>query len=229
MIDWFSKIQMLSVALLPILFAITLHEAAHGWVAFKLGDPTAKLLGRVTLNPLKHIDLIGTVIIPIMMYISTGFVFGYAKPVPVNYQGLRDPKRDMVWVAAAGPGTNLLLAIGCGFLFRTLNSLPMIQGDPLMWLIYPLKLMMLEGVKWNVLLGVFNLIPIPPLDGGRVLVGLLPPRQSYAYSRIEPFGFMIILAFMLFDPLHIMRGVIYPLIQLIATLIAGFNPFFYRI
>lgn len=226
MIDVASKIQMLSIAVLPILFAITLHEAAHGYVASRLGDMTAKMLGRVTLNPLKHIDPFGTIIIPLMMYLTTGFVFGYAKPVPVNYRNLRDPKRDMVWVAAAGPGTNLILALACGLVFRLLTGLPLQPGDTALWFVRPLSLMMVEGIKWNVLLAIFNMIPVPPLDGGRVMVGLLPPRQSTAYSQIEPFGFLIILALMFLNPLNIMRGLVYPLIGFIASLIAGFNPFF---
>lgn len=228
MMDWASKIQMLSIVILPVLFAITLHEAAHGWVASKFGDMTAKFLGRVTLNPVKHIDPVGTILIPLMMYLTTGFIFGYAKPVPVNFRNLRDPKRDMIWVAAAGPVMNLFLAFSCGLIFRLLLTLPTGPEGGAVWFLRPVRLMMLEGIKWNVLLAVFNMIPIPPLDGGRVMVGLLPPRQSYAYSQIEPFGFIVIFILMLWDPLGFMRGVVYPLIAVISSLIAGFNPFAFR-
>jgi len=188
-------IQQISISALPILLAVILHEVAHGWVANRRGDPTARMMGRLTLNPLSHIDPVGTILIPIFLLIATkgGFVFGWAKPVPVNFMNLRRPKEDMVWVAGAGPATNLLLAAACGLLFRLMVTInpglilhlrpgggPSGWNDPAAIVLVPLLLMLLEAVKWNVVLAVFNMIPIPPLDGGRVMVGLLPDRQSAA-------------------------------------------------
>ncbi len=229
-----ETIQRLSIAAIPILFAITLHEAAHGFVANRKGDPTARMLGRLTLNPLAHVDLFGTIIIPLLTYLTAGFVFGYAKPVPVNAANFRNPKEDMAWVAAAGPGINLAQAFGAGLMLKLLlflfPALPaaLFLGDPFsgrntgaMWLLVPFGLMLLEAVKWNVLLAVFNLIPIPPLDGGRVAVGLLPPGPAAAWASIEPFGFFIVLALVLFNPLGIMSNVIFPLILALERLILG--------
>ncbi len=217
-------IQTLSISAIPILFAIVLHEVAHGWVANKKGDPTAKMMGRLTLNPLAHIDPIGTIIVPIFLIVSkAGFVFGWAKPVPVNFFNLRRPKEDMIWVAAAGPGTNLLLAMVCGLLFRLITALDpnMIhlicfssrqsgESNPVSLIMVPLLLMLVEGVKWNVVLAIFNMIPVPPLDGGRVMVGLLPERQAEAWSSLEPFGFFIVIGLFLLNPLGIMSQVLFP-------------------
>ncbi|MBI3995289.1 MAG: site-2 protease family protein [Nitrospirae bacterium] len=235
-------IQQISISAIPILLAVILHEVAHGWVANKRGDPTARMLGRLTLNPLPHIDPVGTILIPIFLLIATKgtFVFGYAKPVPVNFMNLRRPKEDMIWVAGAGPATNLILAILCGALFRlilTINpglifhlrpgSGPSVWSDPAAMLLVPILLMLLEGVKWNVVLAVFNMIPIPPLDGGRVMVGLLPHRQSEAWASIEPFGFFIIIAMVLLDPLGFWSQIISPMIMSIMMWILGVNPFIF--
>lgn len=187
--DNFSElIQNITVWVLPVLFSITVHEAAHGYAARHFGDNTAYMLGRITLNPLKHIDPIGTILMPLLLYLASSgaFVFGYAKPVPVRFGNLRNPKRDMVWVALAGPGANLVQAMMWGVLFIALRGTGD-EGD------FFLR-MADAGVKINVLMFVFNLFPLPPLDGGRILVGLLPMRQAVAVSRVEPWGFFIVLA-----------------------------------
>lgn len=177
-----------SVWALPVLFAVTLHEAAHGWMAWRLGDDTAKRLGRVTFNPLRHIDPLGTVVLPVMLLLASGgrMMFGFAKPVPVNFRGLRRPRRDMVLVAIAGPATNLILAIVAAALLHTLG---LFNGTLRDWVS-----MNLQAAVWiNLLLAVFNMIPIPPLDGGRVAVGLLPWRLSIRLARLERAGIPIIL------------------------------------
>jgi Zn-dependent protease len=218
-----------------MVFAIVLHEVAHGFVANRRGDPTARLAGRLTLNPIAHIDLFGTIIMPVMLLVLTGgrFVFGYAKPVPVNFANLRRPKEDMILVAGAGPGTNLALAAGCGLLFRALLALdpelalyvagvaPAARGGISAMLLVPLMLMLLAGVKWNVLLAIFNMIPIPPLDGGRVLVGLLPDRQAAALSSVEPYGFLIVMFVVFMDPLGVMSEIVFPIMVGISRLLVG--------
>jgi len=184
-------IHNISIWALPVVLAIVLHEVAHGWVADKLGDDTARWMGRLTLNPLKHIDPIGTVLVPILLLVAgSPFIFGYAKPVPVNFRKLRRPKQDMVWVALAGPVTNVLLAIASAGLLAAMAALP----DSMVWLAQPVALMCQASILINLVLCIFNLIPLPPLDGGRVAVGLLPGRLSYQLSRLEPFGFFIIIA-----------------------------------
>lgn len=186
-----NLIQTVLIYALPVLFAITVHEAAHGYVARYLGDPTAANLGRVTLNPLKHIDLVGTILMPLMLYFATSgtFLFGYAKPVPVNFGRLRNPKRDMVWVALAGPASNFLQAI--------LWALFLVVVVGFGWS-EPFFIKMAQaGVLVNLVMWAFNLFPLPPLDGGRVLVGLLPWKQAQLVSRIEPWGFFIVLALVL--------------------------------
>jgi Zn-dependent protease len=194
-----DEIQQISLWILPILVAVILHEVAHGFAAYALGDDTAKRAGRLTLNPLKHIDPIGSVILPLFLTLThSGFLFGWAKPVPVNFGALRHPKRDMVLVAAAGPATNLVLAIAAALLFRGLyeiaghSSKAVING-----LLSPLAIMMQRAVLMNVFLGVFNMIPIPPLDGGRVLTGLLPLEWARRFARIEPFGFAILIVLLM--------------------------------
>ncbi len=180
-------VRTLLVYALPVLFAITAHEAAHGYVARLLGDPTATELGRVTLNPLKHIDPIGTIAMPLLLYVATAgaFVFGYAKPVPVDWRRLRHPKRDMVWVAFAGPGANLLQAL----LWAMFGSLLLGMGNAEPFF----QLMAKAGVLVNLVMFAFNLLPVPPLDGGRILVGLLPKPAALAVARIEPYGFFIVM------------------------------------
>lgn len=183
-----NLIQTVALYALPVLFAITVHEAAHGYAARHFGDNTAWMLGRVTLNPIKHIDLIGTILMPLMLYFATSgaFLFGYAKPVPVNFGKLRNPKRDMVWVALAGPAVNLLQALLWGIVFYVLHGIGVTE---------PFFLKMCQGgILVNVVMFVFNLFPLPPLDGGRILVGLLPHRQAELVSRLEPWGFFIVMA-----------------------------------
>ena len=189
--DIANIIQTVAIYALPVLFSITIHEAAHGYVAKYFGDDTAWVLGRVTLNPIKHIDPLGTIAMPLMLYIATSgaFLFGYAKPVPVQFGRLRDPKRHMVWVALAGPASNLLQALIWGI------ALYLLQGAGVA---EPFFIKMCQaGLLVNVVMFVFNLFPLPPLDGGRVLVGLLPYRQAVLVSRIEPWGFFIVMALVL--------------------------------
>lgn len=181
-------IQIVLIYALPVIFAITLHEAAHGYAAQRLGDNTAAMLGRVTLNPLPHIDPMGTILLPLLLYFSTGgaFLFGYAKPVPVRFDQLRHPKRDMVWVALAGPVSNLVQALLWGVLLYMLTA----GGITERFFLEMCK----AGMLTNVVMFAFNLFPLPPLDGGRILVGLLPWRQAVMVSRIESFGFYIVMA-----------------------------------
>ncbi len=183
-----NLIQTVLIYALPVLFAITVHEAAHGYAARHFGDNTAYMLGRITLNPVKHIDPIGTILMPLMLYFATSgaFLFGYAKPVPVNFGHLRNPKRDMIWVALAGPGANLVQAFLWGLLLHLLVGMGVTE---------PFFLKMCQGgMLVNVVMFAFNLFPLPPLDGGRILVGVLPYRQAAAVSRIEPWGFFIVMA-----------------------------------
>jgi len=186
-VDISNIIQTIAVYAIPVLFAITVHEAAHGYVARHFGDGTAAFLGRVTLNPFKHIDPIGTIVMPLVLYVATGgtFLFGYAKPVPVNFGNLRNPRRDTIWVALAGPLSNLVMAVGWGALLYILIGTGLNE---------PFFIKMCQGgVLFNILLMVFNLFPLPPLDGGRVLTSLLPPRAAMQFSRLEPWGLMILL------------------------------------
>ena len=185
-------IQTVLIYALPVLFAITVHEAAHAYVARYFGDHTASMLGRVTLNPIKHIDPIGTILMPLLLYFSTSgaFLFGYAKPVPVQFGNLRNPKRDMIWVALAGPASNFIQAVLWALV---LVGLVVSNVDERFFLE-----MARAGVLVNLVMWAFNLFPLPPLDGGRILVGLLPTKTAMTFSRIEPFGFFIVLALVLF-------------------------------
>jgi Zn-dependent protease len=223
-----NLIQQISIIALPLIFAVTLHEAAHAWVADKKGDATARMLGRITLNPWVHTDLFGTIIIPILLFTTTGFLFGYAKPVPVNPFNFRRPKKDMAWVAAAGPGMNFLLAILSGFLYRLIlmfnpNVLSgsFFGGSLANTILLPLLLMLRFSVSINLVLMIFNLIPIPPLDGGRVLVGLLPDRQSRIVSQIEPYGMLLLVVLVFLDPFGLMRKVVWPLVSVFSGYIFG--------
>jgi Zn-dependent protease len=184
---------------LPVLVAVVFHEVAHGWVANRLGDPTAAKLGRLTLNPFAHVDIFGTILVPLMLVVANSpFVFGWAKPVPVNYYNLRNPKRDMIWVAAAGPVTNLLLAAGCATVWKLLAPMTGTQTESgVIDFFAPIVLMAQSGILINVTLAVFNLLPLPPLDGGRVLAGLLPEPLSRQVARIEPFGFIILIVLLM--------------------------------
>ena len=186
--DLANIIQTIAIYAIPVLFAITVHEAAHGYVARHYGDNTAWMLGRVTLNPLKHIDPLGTILMPLFLYIATSgaFLVGYAKPVPVRFDRLRHPKRDMIWVALAGPVSNLIQALFWGALLYVLLGLGVSE---------PFFLQMCKGgVLVNIVMFAFNLFPLPPLDGGRVLAGLLPRHAANALSRVEPYGFFIVMA-----------------------------------
>ena len=186
----FSLLETIALYAVPVVFAITLHEAAHGYVARLFGDSTAWMLGRVTANPLKHIDPVGTVLVPLGLLLLAklagggGFLFGWAKPVPVNFGNLRNPKRDMLWVAAAGPGANLAMAVLWAFAYRLGDEVLASEG---------LQMMARAGIMINVVLMVLNLLPILPLDGGRIAVSLLPHRLAMSYSRLEPYGFMVII------------------------------------
>jgi len=187
-------IQKIAVNALPLLLAIILHEVSHGYAAERLGDPTARMLGRLTLNPLPHIDPVGTVIVPLLLILtSSSFLFGWARPVPITTANFRNPRRDMAISAAAGPITNLLLAAASALALRLLMAgVPQQPGEALVGVLLPVKGMLQASVMWNVLLALFNLIPVPPLDGGRVVNGFLPPRLSYRYSRLEPYGMLIL-------------------------------------
>jgi Zn-dependent protease len=208
-------ISKISIMLVPALLAITMHEVAHGYVAERFGDPTARLLGRLNLNPLRHLDPIGTVAIFV-------FGFGWARPVPVNAGNLRRPKRDMIWVALAGPVTNLLLAVLSALLLRAmgfLESTPLGETDLFLQAVKPLRMMAGFSMYINVLLGVFNLLPLPPLDGGRILIGILPEKQAMLVNRLEPFGFILILLLVFFT--DIWSVVLSPLISALVVILAG--------
>jgi Zn-dependent protease len=190
-VDASNLIQSILIYALPVLFAITVHEAAHGYVARHFGDNTALMMGRITLNPIKHIDPIGTILMPLLLYFSTSgaFLFGYAKPVPVNFSNLRNPKRDMIWVALAGPMVNFIMAI----LWAVLLLLLLGFGVNERFFLAMAK----AGVSVNLVMWAFNLFPLPPLDGGRVLTGLLPWKQAHWLARLEPYGFFIVMGLVL--------------------------------
>lgn len=215
--DKLSHVQIFAVWALPILFAITLHEVAHGWVANKLGDSTAKMLGRLTINPLKHIDIVGTIIIPAVLLFLGGFIFGWAKPVPVNYKNLGNPRRDMALVAAAGPFSNLVMAIFWTLLIKAGIILMQKDSNAGLWLTYTGQ----AGLTINLILMTLNLIPIPPLDGSRVVESLLPPTLANSYRHIEPFGFFILLGLLYFGILNVL--ILPPVVAIREFLLALFG------
>jgi Zn-dependent protease len=197
-LDFISVARQLLIAAIPILIAITFHEVAHGLVANKLGDPTAKIMGRLTLNPIAHIDPIGTIIVPIVLFIfSKGtFIFGTAKPVPVNFNNLRHPRRDSAIVSAAGPATNIIIAFASILLFILVYKISLLSPSPTFVsqkIIIPFKIMLQYSISFNIFIAAFNLIPVPPLDGGRIVTSLLPPKHSYQFSKLEPYGILIVL------------------------------------
>jgi Zn-dependent protease len=193
--EFIHTFYLISIWAIPVLIAITFHEAAHGWAAWKLGDPTAKMLGRVTFNPIKHVDPVGTLLIPGMLLVmGAPFLFGYAKPVPVAFWRLGSPRRDMVLVAAAGPGINILLACASALL---INVLPVIPGDAQTWFAAVLE----KSILINLILATFNMLPIPPLDGGRIAVGLLPEALARPLAQMERYGFFIVLGLIFLLPM----------------------------
>jgi len=212
-----STVQFAAIAILPLLFGITLHEVAHGWVAKQLGDKTALMMGRLTLNPLKHIDPLGTIIVPGLMMLAGGAIFGWAKPVPVTWQNLRNPKRDMALVALAGPMANL----GMAFLWALITRLGILLSPVSPWASVPMILMGKVGIVLNLVLMVLNLIPLPPLDGGRIMTSLLPGPLSYRFSRIDPYGFFILIALLMTGVLWKLLGPPVSVLENLFSLVAG--------
>ena len=202
----FTLLQHIILWVVPLLFAITVHEVAHGWVASKLGDKTAKMLGRITLNPIKHIDLLGTIIIPIaLLLLSHGrFTFGWAKPVPVNFRNLKHIRRDTILVTAAGPVSNFLMALG----WAIVAKVGQVIAPGHAWLGAILLGFGSAGIAINLILGIFNLIPIPPLDGSRIVSAILPNRWAYQYNKLERWGFIILLILLV---THVIQFVMYPI------------------
>ncbi len=216
-----DTIRQLIISVPPLVMAITIHEVSHGYVANRLGDPTARLMGRLTLNPIKHIDPVGTVILPLVLTMIGGVIFGYAKPVPINPGNFQDPKKGMAISAAAGPITNVILAIASAIILM-LIIIPitgLLKSSAVNAVLTPIALMLQFSVRINIFLAALNLIPILPLDGGRVLVGLLPYKQAAAYSKIEPYGFYILMAL-------IFTGIAWQFISPVVKFLYLFVPFF---
>lgn len=212
----FTTIQKVTIYILPLLFAITLHEAAHGYVAWLCGDHTAKLSGRLSLNPIKHIDPVGTILIPlVMIMLNTGFIFGWAKPVPVDARNMHHPRRDLALVALAGPLSNFLMALLWGFV-ASFGLSALTKGNT--GLGVPLNAMGSAGVIINVFLGVLNLIPLPPLDGSRILSAILPPRVAYQFSQIEPYGLYILILLLY---LGVLSSIMMPIVSFLLNIIAN--------
>lgn len=215
--DFQATIQYVAVAVLPLIFAITVHEAAHGWVANKLGDGTAKAQGRLTFNPIPHIDPIGTIVLPILMMLTTGFIFGWAKPVPIDLRNLHHPRRDWAIISVAGPLSNLAMALIWGVVWKITMLLP----QSMVYIALPLALMAKIGITFNVILLVLNLLPLPPLDGSRVLGWLLPPRAAMQLDKIEPYGIFILIGLLYFGLWDVVIGPITnAVIRLIAHLLS---------
>ncbi|MFM1955646.1 MAG: hypothetical protein RIR20_466 [Pseudomonadota bacterium] len=204
-----TLVQKIAVYALPVVFAITVHEAAHGYAARFFGDMTADRAGRISLNPLKHIDPIGTILLPALTLMIGGILFGWAKPVPVDFSGLRNPKRDMLWVAAAGPASNLLMALFWAFVINVSSHAPANYSEPM-------ALMGQAGVMINVVLMVLNLLPLPPLDGGRIAVSLLPNHLAYKFAQIERYGFIILIVLL---ATGILSSIMEPLIRAVINMI----------
>jgi Zn-dependent protease len=221
--DFGNIAYLISVWVIPAVTAITLHEAAHGWVAWKLGDDTALRLGRVTFNPLRHIDNFGTILLPGMLILAGApFLFGYAKPVPVNFGRLHHPRRDMIWVAAAGPGINIAMAFIAALLFHLVPLLP--AGGPMEWVADNLR----NAFLLNIVLAVFNMFPLPPLDGSRVVAGFLPVEQARAYLKFGRYGLLILLALLVLPPLiggqlgldlNILRWILLPPVEFVRDIL----------
>jgi Zn-dependent protease len=223
-LDLTSVVKDLLIAAIPILIAITFHEVAHGFVAYKYGDSTAKMMGRLTLNPIAHIDPVGTIIVPLMLFIfSKGtFIFGTAKPVPVNFYNLRHPRRDSALVSAAGPATNVIIAFLSILLLVLIYKISIVFTSSAFIgqkIIIPLNKMLQYSVSFNIFIAAFNLLPVPPLDGGRIVTSLLPAKHSYQFSKIEPYGILIVL-FLWFT--GIARYIIVPIQLFIKLIISMF-------
>ncbi len=219
--DIVALVKGLTTAVIPIIVAITFHEAAHGWVANKCGDSTAKDMGRLTLNPVPHIDLVWTLIVPVLLFIVNkgAFTFGMAKPVPVNFGNLRHPRRDSALVAAAGPVMNILLAAISFIVYLLLFDSPKPHSAQMSFVAVPLSKMLEYSILFNIFLASFNLLPFPPLDGGRIVVSMLPARQAYQFSKIEPYGIIIVLVLWFTGVAHYIINPIERLVKLIIGLI----------